>query len=232
VTAIQAHRGTHDQARENSIPAFLASHDIGIDGVELDVRRTLDGVLVVHHDAHVAGRAIHLTRAGDLPSYIATLDAALDALQGLHVNVEIKNIADESEPVYDATGDFTRQVMAALAARSGDDTSISSFDLATCRLAQELNPDTLVGYLVWQTPFDVALAACQDNGLRALNPHYRLIGPGEVARATAAGVALNLWTVNSDRRLQEFFDLGVATVITDHPQRAAELRRAGRATGQ
>ena len=41
--------------RENTVAAFAAARELGADGVELDVRRTADGVLVVHHDSRADG---------------------------------------------------------------------------------------------------------------------------------------------------------------------------------
>jgi len=38
-------------APENTVEAFVAAGALGADGVELDVHRTADGALVVHHDA-------------------------------------------------------------------------------------------------------------------------------------------------------------------------------------
>ena len=50
---VLAHRGANRLARENTVDAFVRARELGADGVELDVRRTADGVLVVHHDAAV-----------------------------------------------------------------------------------------------------------------------------------------------------------------------------------
>ena len=47
---IIAHRGDVSKAPENTIPAFLSAHGRGADGIELDVRLTRDGQLVVYHD--------------------------------------------------------------------------------------------------------------------------------------------------------------------------------------
>ena len=52
---ILAHRGASARARENTVEAFRLASALGADGVELDVRRTADGALVVHHDPSVDG---------------------------------------------------------------------------------------------------------------------------------------------------------------------------------
>lgn len=50
---IAAHRGAHLDAPENSLKAFQHTIDMGIDIIELDVRCTKDGQLVVIHDKTV-----------------------------------------------------------------------------------------------------------------------------------------------------------------------------------
>ena len=56
---------------------------MGADAVELDVRRTRDGVLVVHHDPHLHDlRLIVDTNRADLPSTVPDLGAALDCVRG------------------------------------------------------------------------------------------------------------------------------------------------------
>ncbi len=49
VTAI-AHRGDPVGHRENTLPAFAAAAALGADMLELDLRRTRDGSIVVLHD--------------------------------------------------------------------------------------------------------------------------------------------------------------------------------------
>lgn len=55
---IVAHRGANRLAPENTAEAFVKAIELGADGVELDVRQTLDGVLVVFHDAEINGRVV------------------------------------------------------------------------------------------------------------------------------------------------------------------------------
>lgn len=53
VVMIAAHRGAHLEDPENSIASFKKAIDMGIDIIELDVRCTKDGVLVLMHDKTV-----------------------------------------------------------------------------------------------------------------------------------------------------------------------------------
>ena len=65
---ILAHRGASRAERENTIVAFTRAATMGADAVELDVRRTSDGALVVHHNPHLDdGRLIAALTAADLP---------------------------------------------------------------------------------------------------------------------------------------------------------------------
>ena len=52
---VLGHRGSPRRARENTLEAFALAREDGADGVELDVHRTRDGGLVVHHDADIEG---------------------------------------------------------------------------------------------------------------------------------------------------------------------------------
>jgi glycerophosphoryl diester phosphodiesterase len=51
--AVIAHRGEHLHHPENTLPAYQAAIDAGADFIEVDVRTTSDGKLVMMHDATV-----------------------------------------------------------------------------------------------------------------------------------------------------------------------------------
>src|SRR4051795_11764294 len=73
----------------NRMPSFDWCRRQGADGVECDVRRTVDDQLVVVHDASLTdGRAIADTARAHLPDLVPGLDRVLDACRGLIVNVE------------------------------------------------------------------------------------------------------------------------------------------------
>jgi len=92
MVSIIAHRGASARFRENTVEAFLAAARLGADGVELDVRRSADGALVVHHDALLpGGDPISNVAVANLPEYVPLLDTALEACADLFVNVEVKS---------------------------------------------------------------------------------------------------------------------------------------------
>src|SRR5262245_26247516 len=99
-TLVIAHRGASAAFPETTVEAFEAAGRLGADWVELDVRRTADGLLAVHHDARLGdGRALVELSRSALPAAVPDLGEALAACDGLGVNVEIKNAA--SDPDFD-----------------------------------------------------------------------------------------------------------------------------------
>src|SRR5260370_6189299 len=93
VVAVLAHRGASAVAPENSLEAFCEARRLGADGVELDVRRSADGALVVHHDAEIAGVGrVAALKVVDLPPVVPLLEPAIAACGDLLVNIELKDL--------------------------------------------------------------------------------------------------------------------------------------------
>jgi glycerophosphoryl diester phosphodiesterase len=114
---VLAHRGCAVAHRENTTAAFAEAVRVGADGIELDVRSSADGRLVVHHDPLLPdGRVVGRTHSTAFPDYVPLLGEALDACDGLLVNVEVKS--DPSEPGFVAGEATARATVRALAARS------------------------------------------------------------------------------------------------------------------
>jgi len=55
---IIGHRGAPRLARENTLFSFQKAVEMGCDGLELDVRRTKDGIFIAHHDAYIGNSRI------------------------------------------------------------------------------------------------------------------------------------------------------------------------------
>jgi glycerophosphoryl diester phosphodiesterase len=224
-----AHRGASGSRPENTLEAFRHARALGADWVELDVRRSADGVLVVHHDAHLPdGRAIVETLAADLPDPVPTLAAALEACTGMGVNVEIKN--DPTEPDFDGTHDAAVAVAEAVAtwlAAGGlppERVIVSSFAMETVDRLREVAPDLPTGWLTFDLLDPVAVVErTVAHGHAAVHPYDPFVDRRLVDRAHAAGLAVYVWTVDDPGRMAELVALGVDGIITNHPDRARDV---------
>ncbi|HVB51832.1 MAG TPA: glycerophosphodiester phosphodiesterase [Acidimicrobiales bacterium] len=224
MTSVFAHRGAHLSERENTLGAFRDAVALGVAGVELDVRRTKDGVLVVHHDPVIDGVALAHTRARDLPPYVPTLEAAMNVLAGVTVNVEIKNSKSVKEPTYDDTGAFVREVLDFLhGAGVASSVIISCFDLTTCAQVRDYDLEMPVGWLIWDVLLESALIKAHVLGLNAVNPYFTLVSAEAQRQAIDLGLDLNVWTVSEPGDIAAMVALGVASIITDQPALALRL---------
>jgi glycerophosphoryl diester phosphodiesterase len=239
VTAVWAHRGCTEPPAdgaeapvENSLESFLEARRLGADGVELDVRLTADGALAVHHDADIPGFGpVAALGAAELPAHVPLLADVLAVCDGMLVNVEIKNAPQD--PGHDPT-----EAVAALTATAIEETGwtdrvlVSSFQLSTLRAVQVADGRLALGAL-WG--FDVrpeaALAEAVAGGFRAVHPFISFVTPELVAQAHGAGLAVNVWTVNTDADLQAMAALGVDAVITDRLRAALAVAVPGGARG-
>lgn len=213
-----AHRGVHYSERENTLASFAAAVDLGVEGVELDVRETLDGELVIHHDPAADGLVISQTPALNLPSYIPNLEEAMDALVGLRVNVEIKNSRTPTESADDEMGDFARRVVTAMhEADWSERVIITCFDLATCVIVRSFDPQIDVGWLVWDVDLGSAFVQAHVFGFTAVNPHFSLVTAEAMREANELQLDVNVWTVNRPLDIDTMAELAVASIITDDP---------------
>ena len=238
---VLAHRGARRRAPENTLEAFAVARALGADGVELDVRRTRDGALVIHHDPGPAGGPVIVEADfADLRasvSSIPTLAEALDECAGLLVNIEIKNLPGDAD--WDPSDRTAELVVELLAERLADGQAtgreprvvVSSFNLATVDRVRSLD-SSLETALLSDGNFDPleALVVAEQHGHAGLHPVVaRLEGrvAGALAmRARDRGVALRPWTVDDPAEIARLGALGYDAVITDDPLVAlAALRR-------
>jgi glycerophosphoryl diester phosphodiesterase len=224
MTRVIGHRGASATHAENTLAAFAAAADAGADGVELDVRRTADDVLVVHHDAALAdGRVLRRTPAAELPPSVPTLAEALEACGDLWVDIEIKNLP--SDPDYDAEHGISLAVAAMVAAYGANHrVLVSSFDIGTLDRLRAVDPTIPTGWLVFSGPSPAqAIERAAAHGVDAIHPHDLLVDPSMLARARSAGLAVTVWTVDDPARIRQLAEWGVDGVITNDP---AAARRA------
>ncbi len=226
-----AHRGASIAAPDNSLEAFTAAVAAGADGIELDVRRSADGVLVLAHDAHhpTIGNFAEATYAEIVSAEpgITTLEEALRTIpRRVFVNVEIKH--HRGEPGYDRRRTIVDDTLRLI--REIDEPErivVSSFDPFALSRARRLAPDILRGLLV---PDGVSLRTAVMWARRAhhdaVNLHHRFLAedaPSVVARVQDNGLATVVWTVDDPQEIARLFRAGVDVVITNDPQTARRV---------
>jgi glycerophosphoryl diester phosphodiesterase len=225
---VMAHRGASRRAPENTVAAFRLARQLGAGWVELDVRVSRDGALVVHHDArYPGGRAVCEVDAADRPPAVPLLDEALDACEGMGVNVEIKNAP--GEPGHDPSGRVADAFVAALHARTASAAAtppilVSSFDAPTLARVRELDARIATALLTFQLDDPAAvIAACVAAGHRALHPFDATVDAAVVRAAHEAGLAVNVWTVDDPARIRQLAELAVDGICTNVPDVAATV---------
>jgi len=223
MTVVIAHRGASRAEPENTLAAFRRAVEMGAEGIELDVRRTADDALVVHHDAALADRrVIRHTTSSELPEHVPSLSAALDACAGAFVNVEIKN--DSSEPDYDPSDWVAHRTVAELVTRGADPRwLVSSFRLATVDIVRRLAPGVRTAWLVVEGGPDQVAATAQA-GHVAIHPHVATLDADVIRAAHVAGLAVNGWTCDDPERMRQLIAWGIDGICTNVPDVALAVR--------
>lgn len=214
-----AHRGASAAAPENTVDAFRLAAVLGADWVELDARRTADGAVVVHHDAHLPdGRALVDLPRADLPASIPDLAVALDACAGMSVNIEIKNWPDDVD--FDATDSVAEAVVAEVRRRGDHDrVLVSCFHRPTLDRVRALDdaiPTAFLHHFVDGSWDDLA-ADVAAGGHRFLHPWDGVVDADYVAAARAHDLEVNVWTVDDPDRMAALIALGVDGLCTNVP---------------
>lgn len=215
-----AHRGDPFAARENTLAAFSAAVAAGADMIELDVRCTADGEVVVVHDPTLeriwglAKRVLDL-RADDVRELgIPDLGQALAALpEYVQVMVDYEERA-VAEPALDA-------VLAADALER----CLFSGDCYDGHLAIRERERNARIALTWTREEPCPDTLLDELGAEYWNPSGNLLGrnPGQIERMHGRGTLVSVWTIDRREDMQFFLDLGVDAVITNRVADLVEL---------
>lgn len=229
---IIAHRGASQVAPENTLSAFRKASEQGVHWVEFDVSRLGDNTPVIHHDATLdrcttaSARLQDITKAdlanigaGKLhgPSFdaeaIPTLEQTLDLLNtsGMYANLEIKTHDDPP-------GELAKAVRDAMSNHpwTTDRIIVSSFDHGELAAFRKLMPDVAIAALWGRPPLDFR-KTLTDLRAAALHLNYSHLSQSLLQEATSYGFDVRVYTINQPKVMVPFRDLGLTSVITDHP---------------
>lgn len=224
---------------ENSISAFQAAMAQGADGIELDVELTSDGGLIVMHDDTLdrtttctgcvsaytlaEARACLLLDGDGQPTdeHPPTLDETYAALpDDALVNVELKVYGSDClTPTTGAAALAAAAVDEVRALDALDRSFFSSFDADAAGAVEDVAPEAYSALLLSledSTAPGPSIALAEALALDAIHP-FLLIDTANVQAALAAGLQVNIWTVNGAEFMNQNIDKGATAIITDQP---------------
>jgi len=220
------HRGAAGLEPENTLRSVRRAIELGVDRVEIDVRISRDGRLVIMHDETVDrttnghGYVSELT-FDDLRSLdagmgekIPTLDEILKFTMGkAKLEIELK-VPEATEP--------TIQLIEELNAEK--DVIIISFIHELLERVHDLNPNIKTGALFFEVPKDILQRALKVHA-SSIHVYYRNVNSELVKEAHRSGLEVAVWNPNRIEEMREMIDLGVDAIGSDRPDRLIQLLR-------
>jgi glycerophosphoryl diester phosphodiesterase len=228
---VVAHRGGPSMgAHENTMAAFEKAIECGADMIETDLRRTRDGVIVCHHDAHIGQEKIadlsyaEANKLAKQKGYeIPHLRSLLALAHGrIQLDLELKEVGYELD-VIDQVRDMLKP----------DAFVMKSFNDSSVYTIKEIDPRIITGLLVDESPYsnkplDTIAKLSYEARLALtkadfLGPEVALVNKTLLTRMRLLRKKVFVWTPNSEAEIQHLIDLGVDAIITDCPDKALAL---------
>ncbi|KIL41429.1 hypothetical protein SD70_07240 [Gordoniibacillus kamchatkensis] len=228
---IIGHRGAPREAPENTLSSFRLALKRGCEGVELDVHLSLDGKILVCHDASIArttngtgmirNMSAEEVRRYDAGSWfskkykgekVPLLDEVFQLVPDrMLIMIEVK---------HSYGGEMERQLIECLwRFNRFDHVVISSYDHSCLRRLKGMEPKVKVGLL--SANFLDYMQDIEKLGIPvySLHPFHLLLTKEDVQEVCSAGIKVFPYTVDSVAELKKLIRYGVSGVITNDPDK-------------
>ena len=231
-----AHRGASEYAPENTLSSFYLGLLQGANGIETDVQKTKDGVLVLFHDdtldrvsdgsgkisdftfEELKGVRIYGNNTTGFYDRIVSLREFLETFAQYDIcfAVELKGKDVEKE-----TLDMVRSfgIM--------DKTTFTSFEYDHIKKIKELDPTARVGWLTASME-DETLSRLLEIGGEEIAPKADLITEALMEKWRKAGLGVRAWGVSSIALMKKMCHLGVDGMTVNFPDRLQEFLASAR----
>jgi glycerophosphoryl diester phosphodiesterase len=246
-----AHRGGRSLGPESTLYTYRNAVKLGVDVLEMDVRSTRDGQLIILHDRTVArttnatgsvenytlvelkeldaahrwspdnGRTFPLRNKG---VKIPTLAEVLGEFPETKMNLEIKDSRSSTiQSLCRLIRDhqMTKKVMVA----SFDADSLKEFRLLCPQVATSAGASEAMLFYGLQKVYLEAVYSPDAQALQIPETYgdLRVVNRRFIAAAHARNMRVQVWTVNDVKAMKRLLNLGVDGIMTDYPQRLMEL---------
>jgi glycerophosphoryl diester phosphodiesterase len=209
------HRGAKAYEIENTIESFQKAIELGVNAVELDVRETKDGRLIISHDDNlkkIFGKDIQVREAtlNELKhasgNALSTLEEALGFV-GRRVDkilVELKEVG------------YEKKVLETIRRKHlSDKVILVSFHEEALANVRKLDKRIEIGliYVRHKNP----IKAATKFEATYLVPLYRFVHTKDVQIAHAHNLKVIVWTINTEEEVKKSVTKGVDGIASDRP---------------
>ena len=226
IMLVIGHRGAAGLAPENTMKAIKAGFDAGADIIEVDVRLTKDGKLVVIHDSRLARTHRHRDAIAGLTyeqlaaltkdKPVPLLETVLDKYLGrVLLNIEVKSRGSGEALVALLERHYIKKKS------DWDKLMISSFKGAELAAIRKLAPHVNLAMLHNENPF-LFIAYQRSVGLTAVGFHRLYLNPFALAIAKRTGLFIYVYTVDRLGALSPLEEQGVEGIVTNYPDKFIE----------
>ncbi len=221
---IHGHRGDSGHVLENTLLSFASAIEAGADAIEMDLRLSKDGKVVIHHDSHIHFHSLSnltLEELKPIPTLEEVFELVLNHPKGKRVrlNLEIKREPEDlpnilAEQIVNLVNkwQFSSRVY------------YSSFDL---EVLAEVRKREKKARLLYLYSSESPLSAASQLQVEILGPDEALLKKREdIQFLKQQGFRVIAWTVNKPDRWKELIEWGIDGIITDYPQELIAFQRS------
>ena len=236
-----AHRGASEYMPENTMAAFRAGIEMGANGIETDIRRTADGVLVLFHDSSLermtgVQKSVEELTYAELSELFAEKNGIKDKIPTLEEF--LSEFADEELTfAIELKGQGTEEAVAGLLRKYDlrKKCFVTSFNLGYIEKFKRIAPEFRVGYLTGSVD-DGLLERLREIGADELCPRASEITPERVEAWHRAGFNVRAWGVGTEEAMRRVYDSGANGMTVNFPDKLtayiAECRAAEEAAAE
>jgi glycerophosphoryl diester phosphodiesterase len=248
---VLAHRGGRSLGPENTLYTFRKAADIGVDVIELDVRVSLDGQLVVIHDPTVdrttngSGRLQDMTldqiKQLDAGHRWSPQDGSGFPLRGQGITVPTLNEVFESFPYQriniemKSGNGFPVETLCSLirTAHRLDSVMVASFKDDLLDRFRSVCPEVATAAGSTDTQYFIGLSIVglsrmyRPEALAFQVPRvygdFTVVNRAFVSAAHERNMKVHVWTINDPQTMQDLIRMQVDGIVTDYPDRLLDL---------
>jgi len=233
---IFAHRGFSSKYPENTLPAFEAAINLGVNGIEIDVQFTKDGKIVITHDeilerttgtkgfvfSSTYEELLKLNFSNPMPEFAETkiplLSELLDILKNTNIllNVELKNSIVEYAGLEGAVITMAKQY------DMTERIILSSFNHKSMVKAKEISKDVQTALLYSCVLHDV-VSYVKSTKADAIHPLFWTIKEDLIIDCMKNNILIRPWTVDIPEYIEKMIESKVDSIITNYPDIALSL---------